>query len=196
MSIIVKGSGGGAGGEDLTAVLTEQNALIQEIEESLVGKASGANITPETVLAGYRGYRGKTLVEGTFDPATADPDLIAKNIRKGIDIFGVIGTLIEGVSGIRFGKVTYSSDQTSITITHGMGSTPSKIYLVPETGLKGTVSMKTQAVLDKSYIYCTSSAGAYKSSPSVSVSHDTNTTTITFQSGYPLTSNTYYWFVV
>lgn len=95
MSIIVKGSGGGAGGEDLTAVLTEQDALIQEIEESLVGKASGANITPETVLAGYRGYRGKTLVKGTYNPATADPELIPNNIRQGVDIFGVVGTMAE-----------------------------------------------------------------------------------------------------
>lgn len=68
MSIIVKGSGGGSKAEDLTAVLSEQATLIQEIEESLVGKASGANITPETVLKGYRGYKGKNLVEGNYIP--------------------------------------------------------------------------------------------------------------------------------
>ena len=65
MSIIVKGSGGG-GGEDLTVELAEQATLLQEIEESLVGKASGANITPETVLEGYAGYKGKNLVVGTL----------------------------------------------------------------------------------------------------------------------------------
>ena len=65
MSIIVKGSGGGAGGEDLSVELNAQATLIREIEESLVGKISGANITPDTILKGYQGYKGKELVVGT-----------------------------------------------------------------------------------------------------------------------------------
>lgn len=56
------------GGENVTEEVNVQTPLITSILESLVGKAQGANITPETVLKGYKGYRGQELIEGTYEP--------------------------------------------------------------------------------------------------------------------------------
>ena len=56
------------GGENVTEEVNVQTPLITSILEALVGKAQGANITPETVLKGYKGYRGQELIEGTYEP--------------------------------------------------------------------------------------------------------------------------------
>lgn len=54
--------------EDIAPEIAEQTPLITEIMESLAGRVTLANITPETVLKGYRGYKGQQLVEGTYKP--------------------------------------------------------------------------------------------------------------------------------
>lgn len=64
------------------------------------------------------------------DP-TSDPQLIPKNIREGIDIWGVIGTMKEGVSGIDYGRVTLSGSTNKITVSHTMGKTPHTAILIP-----------------------------------------------------------------
>lgn len=62
-------------------------------------------------------------------PAQVDPlsdtDLIPENIREGIDIWGVVGTLVEGVAGIDFGEVTLASEVTLVTVNHNLGVVPS-----------------------------------------------------------------------
>ena len=160
MSIIVKGSGGG-GGENITAELDAQAILLQEIEESLVGKASGANITPETVLKGYAGYKGKELVEGTYDPATADPNLIPENIREGVDIFGIIGTMVEGVSGIDYGEVTLTAQSKTITISHNLNKKPTRAYLLPYS-LGSTSTSQIQMMVTATSTVFTNSGTAVK----------------------------------
>ncbi len=70
---------------------------------------------------------------------TGDADLIAKNIRKGVDIFGVTGTLAEGVdlqsaaglSKINVSKATFSADQgaSSVRLQHSLGVIP-KIAMI------------------------------------------------------------------
>ena len=54
--------------EDVTEEVNIQTPLITEILESLVGKVTIANATPETILKGYSAYVGQQLVEGTLDP--------------------------------------------------------------------------------------------------------------------------------
>lgn len=177
MSIIVKGSGGGAGGEDLTAVLTEQDALIQEIEESLVGKASGANITPETVLAGYRGYKGKTLVEGTLTASnfTADADATAEDIIagktayvKGEKLTGTAikgdGTWVETTTATTAGKTIYSAHNNPNAV-YGGGYLPQtqesghSLYNHACVGIWGTTIAKMTCTTTKTYGDGTPSVG-------------------------------------
>lgn len=71
-----------------------------------------------------------------FDPTT----LIAANIREGVDIWGVIGTMVEGITGIDFGIVTLSSASENVSINHNLGIAPSYAVLVPvdPTVLNGT----------------------------------------------------------
>lgn len=65
MSSSVRGSGGG---ENLKEEVMAQPPLVQDILDLLVGKVEGANITPETVVRGFRGFNGRELVEGGLDP--------------------------------------------------------------------------------------------------------------------------------
>ena len=62
----------------------------------------------------------------------SEPDLIANNIRKGVDIFGVIGAMSEGVSGIDYGKVTITNEVRTIQVFHNLGAIPKFVALIPE----------------------------------------------------------------
>lgn len=73
-------------------------------------------------------------------PAQVDPlsdtDLIPSNIREGIDIWGVIGTMVEGRVGVDFGEVTLVSSAESVTVAHNLGVAPSWVAFLP----KGTIT--------------------------------------------------------
>ena len=90
----------------------------------------------QTISSG-RYLTGKQTIKG-------DADLIAENIRKGIDIFGVLGTMAEGIAFediSRFTKVavdtfTFASDQnlgSNITLTHSLGVKPEVVLLFSKT---------------------------------------------------------------
>ena len=91
--------------------------------KSVTPGASQKTVTPDA---------GKLLSQVTV---SGDADLIAKNIRKGVDIFGVVGTLVEGKSGVDFGEVTLASYARTITVSHNLGKTPTCIALVPKNDL-------------------------------------------------------------
>lgn len=61
MSVFVKSGGG----ENVTPEVQAQTPLVTEILESLVGKVTLANATPEAILEGYSAYVGQELVRGT-----------------------------------------------------------------------------------------------------------------------------------
>lgn len=103
------------GSEDLSNELNEQNTLlsnqevtIDDIKLALQGKGSGGEvvlqektITPTTsqqnVIADS-GYNGLSKVVVNAVDSSIDSDIKATNIRKGIDILGVTGTLEEGIT--------------------------------------------------------------------------------------------------
>ncbi len=94
------------------------------------------------------GLGGGTIIPGKKDiviPAYTDteltvrgePSLLPKNIRAGVNLFEVTGSLVEGTR-METGTITflnYSVIPRTINISHGMGVAPSNFYLLPENGL-------------------------------------------------------------
>ncbi len=90
-------------------------------------------ITPgktDITLAAHTLLRTALTIKG-------DPDLIASNIRKGKDIFGVLGTLAEGadlstigITKATCGSVTFAK-KTLLTqsITHNLGVKPQVLFM-------------------------------------------------------------------
>ena len=58
----------GGSGENVKPEVDIQTPLIEDIKEILVGKATGANATEDTILEGYSAYVGQELVVGTYKP--------------------------------------------------------------------------------------------------------------------------------
>lgn len=79
-----------------------------------------------------------------FDPIT----LIAENIKEGVDIWGVIGTMSEGVKGVAYGEITLSSNSNTITAQHNLGVKPT-IY---GAQIKTLVSTGT-VFIDREYVF-------------------------------------------
>lgn len=90
---------------DVTPEVTAQTPLVTQILEGLVGKAQGANITPETVLKGFKGYSGQELVEGTME--------------AGINLSDI------GITKCAIDEFTFSSDTLASTaVNHSLGEVP------------------------------------------------------------------------
>ena len=119
---------------DMITPVNEQTLTIQDIQEALVGKAA-VNQVELTVTPGkdsqiYVPENGNTYSKVTVN---GDSDLVPENIKEGIDIFGVIGSLKEGVKGIDSGVVTITSTTETITVEHNLGVVPKEYILYSDT---------------------------------------------------------------
>ena len=103
-------------GEDLTAEVMAQPAMVANIIESLVGKATGANATPETILEGYSAYVGQKLIEGIAS--------------AGIDIAAMFGCSKYAVDEVTFSSRT---EWNGATISHSLSEKPKAFILVAES---------------------------------------------------------------
>lgn len=155
--------------------------------KTVTPKASSQTVTPDE---GY--YLDSVVVSG-------DADLVAKNIRKGTNIFGITGTLVAGVSGMECGTVTISANASSITINHNLGVAPSKAYLFNSSSL-----MKSNTTMNmNSYAFGkTADVATYGSILCQDFTTLTKTkTAVTFPQGGTESyakwlAGTYYWLVV
>ncbi|WP_234404991.1 tail fiber protein [Paenibacillus bouchesdurhonensis] len=90
MAAIVKATGN-AVAADVLSGKTFSNAGANNLTGTMPNRGAGGNVTPgttnQTKAAGY--YSSPITILG-------DTDLIASNIRNGVNIFGVLGTLVEG----------------------------------------------------------------------------------------------------
>ena len=104
--------------EDVTEEVNIQTPLITEILESLVGKATIANATPETILEGYSAYVGQQLVEGTMQT-------IAEEL---------------GYTEVTCGSITPTETNSVMSIPHNLSKIP-KLVIAINTDLskKGKV---------------------------------------------------------
>ena len=62
-----------------------------------------------------------------------DPDLIPENILKGVEIFGVVGTAVQG-KPIEMGSFTPAVDVAEVTIQHNLGVVPTLALFYPAVG--------------------------------------------------------------
>lgn len=130
-----------------------------------------------------------------------DADLVANNIRSGVDIFGVIGTMVQGKTGIDFGTVTLNGSQNKVTVSHNLGKSPSFIAIIPDG-----FSSVSYSDVNNSYGIIGSQAlvvdiGYATSGTFFELEGASNTvrpSIITFgaPSGSNFISDTYYWFAV
>ena len=92
--------------------------------------------TADQSISSGRYLTGKQTIKG-------DSNLIAENIRDGISLFGVLGTMVEGVSGIDMGEVTLTaSSSNSIEIATTLNSLP-KAFLIYGENVAGARNAMT-----------------------------------------------------
>lgn len=136
-------------------------------------------------------YFSKFIVNG-------DADLKAANVRKGVNIFGTIGTLVEGVVGIDFGTLTVSSSTPQIQISHNLGVVPTWAALIPSELVIGMINYSTPYlsanINGKSVLGGDEVIG--HSMKVMDLTIDKESTSVTFKLPYKFVSTSYYWIAI
>ncbi|MEK4606537.1 hypothetical protein [Geobacillus sp. FSL W8-1251] len=119
-NFILQGEGG-SGNAQPSDVLSGKTFTNDSGEQTGTMPNIGAiTITPttidQTIPAGY--HNGSGIVKG-------DPDLIPANIKQGVDIFGVVGTLVEGK---RWASGTFTTSEKTYTVS-GLAFKPSIVLV-------------------------------------------------------------------
>ena len=195
------------------------NAITTDV---LIGKTFTSNsgimqqggLDPETLKTGIYVWKKLTAEGGDFvdfvvnDTETAYPDggmqdgywyekfnpvtLIANNIRKDVDIWGIIGTLVEGKAGIDFGTVTLASSG-NLEFSHNLGKVPSHVIAVATKFYGGSFG----ASYDSNGVGVQRTATMGSSSFSVSIKKSKRAVTVENYWEWPMESGlTYYWFAI
>ncbi|MCL6617359.1 MAG: tail fiber protein [Anoxybacillus ayderensis] len=147
-AFILQGEGGGgtAQPKDVLSGKTFTNDSGEQTGTMPNKVGSGTIITPSTSdIAIPQGYYGGALTDGKVK---GDPNLIASNIKQGVSIFGVVGSLIQGKKWAR-GTVTSSSSQEIFYDSYGNSQSR---YYVSVGGLPFSTHPSTILVWN-SYIF-------------------------------------------
>lgn len=120
-----------------------------------------------------------------------DTDLLPKNIRKGINLFGVAGAMEEGVKGVDWGMVTVDRIRT-VTVSHNLGKIPSKAVIVGKS--YNSISFSTVYLADETIVLYRSALGLQGDE---FTGHDITNKQVTFNCSISEQYNgTYYWFAL
>jgi hypothetical protein len=199
-NFIVQGEGG-AGNAVASDLLTGKTASTDAGDITGTMANNGAvTITPgttnQTIAAGY--HNGSGVVNG-------DADLIASNIKSGVDIFGVVGNVtISSLGGKRYATGSALSSPTTTSFTDytgasrsgyasftvsGLPFTPSVISVSDSTGLSQSFvntntpsqsGYKLIGVFGSTYRFRLDGSSAYISGGSFSIPVDANNVTFTY----------------
>lgn len=121
--------------------------------------------------------------------------LIPENIREGIDIWGVVGTLVEGVAGIDFGEVTLASTAESVTVSHNLGVIPSWVALIPKTwGTKTNTTIQNLNGIALVYTYSYTKSSAENTITNETITFDKGGSTGFATDGFRAAD--YYWIAI
>lgn len=135
--------------------------------------AQGAQtITPALTaqsIAGGRYLSGTQTIAAITKEllATLDADFVAENIKKDVDLFGLIGTL-EGGGKLSYGTITIASDlelSTGFSIQHNLGVIPTWgcVFVMPYSKEleKSELIIYSLCFTDKQYQYISCAESAY-----------------------------------
>jgi len=128
---------------------------------------AGKTVTPSTSdqMAVDKGKytTGDVTVKG-------DPDLVPENIKKGVEIFGVVGTAEKGIK-IEMGSFIPESDVTMVTVQHNLGAEPSVALVYPAADFENAALQYT-------------SLGIYIANTDINQVWHSNTSTVLFAGGW------------
>ena len=119
--------------EDVTAEVEVQTPLVDQIIAELQDKVvispelEEKTATPSAEDQIIMPTAGKYLSKVTVD---GDSNFIAENIKNGVEIWGVTGTMPEGVTGISYGQFTVTN-RSSVTVNHSLGVKPKAVMMYP-----------------------------------------------------------------
>ena len=125
-----------------------------------------------------------------FDPLTA----IAENIREGVSIFDIIGTMSEGIKGA-YGFVTVTRSPSTIKVAHNLNVIPSYcgIHRFNEYDPIYKEDASSYMNINGTSVYDNGSGRTYFVSNNITKT----ATDIAFESdGYPYASGTYFWYAI
>lgn len=116
--------------------LQQNNTNLSQIKTTIenlparIDWTDSTTITPTTSPQTIPPYVNKEItIEG-------DSNFTAENIKNGVEIWGITGTMPEGVTGISYGQFTVSN-QHQVTVNHGLGVKPKMVMMYP-INLKGS----------------------------------------------------------
>ena len=131
MPILIKGSGGGGTQKTPTLEVSSEGLITAKVDGEVV-----ASKQLPTRVGGYvqPGTSNVTAIAaGTFATGylyvSGDSDLVASNIKKGVEIFGVVGTLESGGTARVVSNPGASLSGTTLSVALGvdLGSDASKV---------------------------------------------------------------------
>lgn len=181
--------------------LQQNNTNLSQIKTTIenlparIDWTDSTTITPTTSPQTIPPYVNKEItIEG-------DSNFTAENIKNGVEIWGITGTMPEGVTGISYGQFTVSNKQ-QVTVNHGLGVKPKVVMMYPisitgsETELifhsNPYFKPEIQETNDHGYIiqpYRYLGSGNYATSTATTITFDEKSTI------YPI-SGTYGWVAI
>jgi hypothetical protein len=114
----------GVAGKSSVVDTADANAVAGDILNGKIGYVNGSKITgniPSKGAATYTpGTASQTISAGQYlsgaQTISGDADLVAGNIKSGVNIFGVTGSFSGGIKTIQFGDSAQSGSQANITL--------------------------------------------------------------------------------
>lgn len=170
-----------ASGEAISGSMADKGAV-----SGTISTKAGVYTIPE----GYHNGSGKVQIS-----STEQAKIIAANIRSGIKLLGVTGTLAEGAK-IKVGSFSGNTATTSYTVTHGLGATPNIVILWRETHINSytnlAVSYLIETTLDSptsQFIYCNGGSSTYARFAAANSGITLDSSTVTLAGTSPTTGD-------
>lgn len=115
----------------------EEVDLTVNVQPDLQSKSATPSLSQQTISpdSGKDGLSAVTVAPVTKELlATLDADFLAENIKKDVDLFGLIGTLESGGGSVEMqtGTITFASDTAieNCEVQHGLSGIPNIVFMI------------------------------------------------------------------